>query len=82
MKEKKTHFKLILQIFFFIFIFNSINAKNLDKYYSEDKISDYFSGIVSLDDNDYLEAYKYLKQLKGLEKHHAYYSQNYHLLKR
>lgn len=78
MKEKKTHFKLILQIFFFIFIFNSINAKNLDKYYSEDKISDYFSGIVSLDDNDYLEAYKYLKQLKGLEKHHAYYSQNYH----
>ena len=78
MKEKKTHFKLILQIFFFIFIFNSINAKNLDKYYSEDKISDYFSGIVSLNDNDYLEAYKYLKQLKGLEKHHAYYSQNYH----
>ena len=77
MKEKKSHFKLILQTFFLIFIFNTTNANNLDKYYSEDKISDYFSGLLSLDDNNYSEAYKYLKQLDGLEKHHTYYSQNY-----
>jgi len=77
MQKIKNYIKLILQIFFFISIFNQINAKNLDKYYQEDKISNYFSGIVSLQDSDYINSYKFFKQLNGLENIHSSYSRYY-----
>ena len=76
---KKIFFFLsfIFKIIFFISIYNTIHAKNLDKYYDEDNISNYFSGIISLKDNDYANSYKFLKQLGGLEDSHYSYSRSY-----
>ena len=73
----KLYTKIILQIFFFISIFNILNAKNLDKFNKAEKISNYFSGILSFDDNDYVRSYRYLNKLDGLEKNHRPYSKLY-----
>ena len=54
-----------------------ISAKSIQNLYDEDKVSNYFSGIVSLIDNQYLKSYKYLKQLDGLESSHLPFSQYY-----
>ena len=77
MKKILSYSKFILQIFFFICIINNTQAKNSDKLYKSDKISSYFSGIISLYDNDYANSYKYLKELEGLEKNHLSFSKNY-----
>jgi len=77
MKKIKIPFKLILQIIFFLTIINTIHAKNLNKYYDGDKISKYFSAILSLHDNEYGNSYKYLKELNGLEDSHFTYSKLY-----
>ena len=76
---KKIFFFLsfVFKIILFISIYNTIHAKNLDKYYDEDNISNYFSGIISLKDNDYANSYKFLKQLGGLEDSHYSYSRSY-----
>ena len=63
-------FKFILQIFFVIVYFSTLNAKTYDKFESKDYISNYFSGILLLNDNQYNESYGFLKKLKGLEKNH------------
>ena len=70
MKKNKNHYKLILQILFFISIFNVIYAKNVDNYYKASSISNYFSGIVSFNNNEHANAYKYLKKVGGLEDKH------------
>ena len=77
MKKNTTYFKLILKIFFIIIISNEVYGKNLEKYYEGDKISSYFSGMLSLSENDYSNSYKFLKQLNGLEEHHYKYSSYY-----
>ncbi len=69
--------KLILQIFFVIIFFSTLHAKNLDKFNQGDNISDYFSGILLLNDNQYKESYKFLKRLNGLEKNYSNYSSKY-----
>ena len=73
----KIHYKLILQILFFISIFNVIYAKNVDNYYKATNISNYFSGIVSFNNNEHDNAYKYLKRVGGLEETHLNYSKYY-----
>ncbi len=70
-------FKFILQIFFVIVYFSTLNAKTYDKFESKDYISNYFSGILLLNDNQYNESYDFLKKLKGLEKNHINYSSKY-----
>ena len=77
MKINNMFFKLILQIIIFISIVNIVHAKNFDKYKQADKISNYFSGIVALNDSEYFNSYKYLKKLEGLEDIHLRYSQLY-----
>ena len=47
MKVFKFIITLILQVVFFLTIINTIHAKNIDKYQDADKISKYFSGILS-----------------------------------
>ena len=69
--------KLISQIFFVIIFFSTLNAKNLDKFNQGNHISDYFSGILLLNDNQYNESYKFLKKLDGLEESHINYSSKY-----
>ncbi len=61
-----------------IFItFSTLHAKNLDKFEKAESISDYFSGIVSLNQSKYEDSYKYLRKLDGLEKSHSTYSSKY-----
>ena len=73
----KLRIKLILQILFVIIFFSTLHAKNLDKFNEGDHISNYFSGILLLNDNQYNESYKFLKKLEGLEKSHIGYSSRY-----
>ena len=60
-----------LTIFVIVFIFfSTLKAQNLSKLDSADNISDYFSGILLLNDGKYIESNRYLKKLNGLEKSH------------
>ncbi len=65
--------KFILIVFLFFCESNLVHSRNLDKYYKSDKISNYFSGLLSLYDNEYASSYKFLKELEGLEDKHPSY---------
>ena len=69
--------KLTVQIFFVIIFISTLQAKNIDKFNRGDNISDYFSGILLLNENQYDASYKFLKKLDGLEESHLSYSQKY-----
>ena len=73
----KFSLKFITPILFVIISFSAIKAKNLDRFNEGNHISDYFSGILLLNDNQYNESYKYLKKLNGLEESHLNYSRKY-----
>ena len=73
----KFSFKLIAQILFVIIFFSTLHAKNLDKFNEGSYISDYFLGILLLNDNNYSESYSFLKKLDGLETSHFNYSSRY-----
>ena len=73
----KIIFKLTAQIAFVIIFFSTLQAKNVDKFNDGDNISDYFSGILLLNDSQYTESYKFLKKLNGLEDSHLPYSSRY-----
>ena len=77
MKNLKAQFKLIIYFFLFINIPNIILAKNSDKFSDAGDISNYFSGILSINDNEYEKSYSYLKSLNNLEESHYTYSQYY-----
>ena len=65
-------------LFVIVFIFFSTSqAKNLDKFNKANYISDYFSGILLLNQSKYDESYKYLKRLDGLEVNHLTFSSKY-----
>ncbi len=69
--------QIIVQILLVIIFFSTLNAKNLDKFDKGNHISDYFSGILLLNDNQYNESYNFLKKLDGLEETHIDYSSKY-----
>ena len=73
----KLSLKIIGQIIFVIIFFSTTQARSLDKFNEADRISDYFSGILLLNDNQYTESSKFLKKLNGLEKSHNNYSVKY-----
>ena len=73
----KLSLKIIGQIIFVITFFSTSQAKNMDKFNKADRVSDYFSGILLLNDNKYNESSKFLKKLNGLEKSHINYSVKY-----
>ena len=73
----KLSLKTIGQIIFVIIFFSTLEAKNLDKFNEADRVSDYFSGILLLNDSQYKESLKFLKKLKGLEESHINYSIKY-----
>jgi len=69
--------KIIVQILFVTFILSTSPAKSLDKFNKSDRISDYFSGILLLNDNQYEKSFNFLKKLNGLEASHINYSIKY-----
>ena len=78
MKNLKAQFKLIIYFFLFLSISNIVLAKSLDKFSTAEDISNYFSGVLSINDNQYEKSYSYLKSLNNLEDSHYNYSQYYH----
>ena len=77
MKKLNYKFKIIVQILFVIIFFSTCPTKALDKFNKADNISDYFSGILLLNDNQYVDSLKHLKKLNGLESNHSNYSIKY-----
>ena len=73
----KLSLKIIGQIIFVIIFFSTLQAKNLDKFDKASNVSDYFSGILLLNDNQYNASSKFLKKLNGLEESHINYSTKY-----
>ena len=75
MKNLKAQFKLIIQLILFISFFNTIEAKNSNKFNESESISNYFSGIMSIKEDEYKKSYDFLRSLNGLEDSHYAYSQ-------
>ena len=75
MKNLKVQFKLIIFFLYFINSFNILTAKNIDKFSNGKDISNYFSGILAVNDNQYQKSYDYLRSLDNLENSHYRYSQ-------
>ena len=73
----KYNIKLIVQILFVIIFFSTLQAKTPDKFNEGNNISEYFLGLLLLNDNQYNESYRFLKKLEGLEKSHLNYSSKY-----
>ena len=69
--------KTILHASIFVIFFSTLNARNVDKFNQGSNISNYFSGIVLLNDNQYDKSYRYFKKLDGLEDTHLNYSLQY-----
>ena len=65
-----------LALFVITFLFTS-HAKSLDKFDRADRVSDYFAGILSFNENEYDESYKFFRKLDGLETSHPDYSAKY-----
>ena len=65
-----------LALFVITFLFTS-HVKPLDKFDRADRISDYFAGILSFNENEYDESYKFFRKLDGLETSHPDYSTKY-----
>ena len=77
MKILKLYTKTIATVLFVITFFSTSSAKSLDKYNKADHVSDYFSGILLLNENKYEKSLNYLKKLHGLETNHINYSVKY-----
>ena len=73
----KLSLKIIGQVIFVIIFFSTLEAKSSNKFNDADNISDYFSGILLLNDNQHNSSFKYLKKLSGLEEIHTNYSIKY-----
>ena len=69
--------KIILQTLFLIVFFYSTALQGLEKVYKGEKVAKYFSGVISLINDDYEKSYNFLKDLKDIEDIHSNYSRTY-----
>ncbi len=49
----------------------------MDKFNKADSVSNYFAGILSLNENEYNKSFKFFRKLNGLEASHPDYSKKY-----
>ena len=77
MKIFKFSSKIIVLILFVINFLFTASAKPLDKFDKADRVSDYFSGILLFNENQYEKSFDFLKKLNGLENSHFNYSVKY-----
>ena len=70
-------YKTIGRIFLITLLLSTLPAKSLERFDKAESVSDYFSGILLLNDNKYEDSLQYLKKLNGLEKKHINYSIKY-----
>ncbi len=73
----KLKLKSIGLVLFVITFLLTSHAKSLDKFDRADRVSDYFAGILSFNENEYDESYKFFRKLDGLESSHPDYSAKY-----
>jgi len=78
MKKLKDQFKLIIVVVLFLNIFNILAANSIDKFNNTKDITNYFSGILAINDSQYQKSHNYLKSLDGLENSHYRYAQYFH----
>ena len=69
--------KLILQTLFLHICLLVSTVYSVEKYYNGESVSNYFSGIISLQDNQYEDSYVFFKNLENLEDNHFKYSKSY-----
>ena len=74
MKNLKISLKLTLQSLLVIIFFSTVEAKNQGNLTKGKDISNYFSGILSLNNNQYEEAHRYFNKLNNLERDHLSFS--------
>ena len=60
----------------YILVFTG-SSVSLEKNYRGDTISNYFSGVISLQNNDYEDSYNFFKKLNNLEDNHYKFSKSY-----
>ena len=66
--------KLILQtLFLYIFLLTS-SSISLEKNFKRETLSNYFSGVISLQNNKYNKSYNFLKKMENFEDNHVDYS--------
>ena len=75
MKNLKAQFKHLIYLLLLLNIVNFAHTKDIDKFLNENDITNYFSGIVAINENQYQDSYYYLKDLNNLEQSHYNYSQ-------
>jgi tetratricopeptide (TPR) repeat protein len=75
MKNLKAQFKYLIYLLLLLNIVNFAYTKDIDKFLNENDITNYFSGIVAINENQYQDSYYYLKDLNNLEQSHYNYSQ-------
>ena len=80
MKIFKLYIKIITLVLIVIGFFYTSSVKSLDKFNKADRISNYFSGILLLNENKYEKSANFFKRLNGLESSHANYSVKYYIL--
>ena len=73
----KLKFKNIGLVFFVIIFLFTTQSKSLDKFDTADSVSNYFSGVLSFNDNEYDKSFKFFKKLDGLELSHSDFSVKY-----
>ena len=73
----KSFLRSIILIIILFNFFSTLHAKNISKFNDEKQISNYFSGVLLFNDNQYDTSYKFLKKLDGLESLHPDYTQKY-----
>ena len=54
-------YKTIGQIFLIALLLSTLPAKSLERFDKAESVSDYFSGILLLNDNKYEDSLQYLK---------------------
>ena len=70
-------YKTIGTISFVITFLSTSSVAALDKFNTAERVSDYFSGILLLNENKYAKSFDFLKKLNGLEINHTNYSIKY-----
>ena len=75
MKNLNAQFKYLIYLLLLLNIVNFAHTKDIDKFLNENDITNYFSGIVAINENQYQDSYYYLKDLNNLEQSHYNYSQ-------
>ena len=70
-------YKVVLQIIIISIFFSTANAKKPNKFEKGKYISNYFSGIILFNNNEFDGSYSFLKKLDGLEQSHDYYTTKY-----